>query len=360
MMPKTPAIDPAQVRECHVLQKGVDRSMLACRVDPSGRFVVAGGMMPEIIQYELAPTPDGVAWDRPGQVVRIAGHKNWVCALAFAPDGHRLLTGDYSGLLHAWEFPVRDNQQPVWTRQGHRGWVRAAAVSPDGRLLATCGNDHAVRLWATADGQLVRELIGHDCHVYNLAFHPGGLRLASGDLKGQVKDWDVATGKLVRELHAKEMWTAQANLQLGGIRSMTFDPDGRTLACGGMHGIGSIGDGIGAPCVMLFDWETGKRTRILQAREAHRSFVNGVHFHPSGWIIGVTGGLDGGILLFWQGTEEKALHQHKLRKPTQSGWSSDLLPDQVHLAVAHHDRCVRIYDLSPAPAVPESKTATPG
>lgn len=349
MNPKAspPAIDPAQVRECHVLQKGLERSMLACRVDPSGRFVVAGGMMPEVVQYELARTPDGVAWDKPGQMIRLSGHKTWVCALAFPPDGKRLFTGDYSGLVHGWEFPARDQQHtPAWSRQGHKGWVRTAAVSPDGRTLATCGSDHAVRLWSTADGQLVQELLGHDCHVYNLAFHPDGRRLASGDLKGQLKDWDVATGKLIRELNAREMWTFQANLQLGGIRSMTFHPDGQTLACGGMHGFGSIGDGIGAPCVLLFDWQSGKRTRTLLAKEAHRSFVNGVHFHPSGWTVGVTGGLDGGVLLFWQGNEEKAVHQHKLSKQTQSGWSSDLFADQIHLAVAHHDRCVRIFDLS--------------
>jgi WD40 repeat protein len=344
-----PAIDPAQARECHVLQKGLERPMLVCRVESSGRYVVAGGMMPEVIQYEPARDGERTAWDRPGRIIRLSGHKSWVAALAFRPDGKRLYSADYSGLIHAWDFPARDdNHRPAWARQGHTGWVRAVAVSPDGRLLASCGNDRAVRVWSTDDGRPLHELHGHDCHVYNVAFHPAGSRLVSGDLKGRIRDWDLATGKLVREMQAEGMWTEQGHLRLGGIRCMAFDPGGRTLACGGMHGIGSIGDGIGTPCVMLFDWEPGKRSRLLQPKEPHRSFVNGVHFHPSGLILAVTGGLDGGVLLFWGSKDEKAQHQHKLRKITQSGWSSDLFPDQTRLAVAHHDRCVRIFDLSGA------------
>src|SRR5262245_6602960 len=104
-----PAIDPTRLRECHVI-RDLGRSMLSCRVAPSGRHVVAGGMMPEIIQYELAGSADSVAWDRPGQTVRLAGHKTWVCALAFAPDGRRLFSADYSGLVHARDFPSRAGQ----------------------------------------------------------------------------------------------------------------------------------------------------------------------------------------------------------------------------------------------------------
>ena len=42
------------------------------------------------------------------------------------------------------------------------------------RSLATGGNDNMVRLWNLADGKLVRELPGHERHVYSVSFHPTG------------------------------------------------------------------------------------------------------------------------------------------------------------------------------------------
>src|SRR4051812_1123108 len=99
-------LDPTQVRECHIV-KDLSRSMLACRLDPTGQSLAAGGMMPDVIQYAL-PRP---AWDRPGRTVRLPGHKTWVAALAFAPDGKRLFTCDHSGMIQAWDFPARDAEQ---------------------------------------------------------------------------------------------------------------------------------------------------------------------------------------------------------------------------------------------------------
>src|SRR5262249_2238531 len=63
-------------------------------------------------------------------------------------------------------------------------------------------NDNLVKLWSAGDGSPVRELNGHTCHVYNVAFHPDGRHLVSGDLRGVVKQWDVARGAEVRTLDA--------------------------------------------------------------------------------------------------------------------------------------------------------------
>lgn len=342
--PAAPVIDPTQVHDSHTLP--CQRAMLACRFSPDGRYLMAGGMQRELVQCQLAVDAGQIAWEKAGPVISLSGHKSWVAAIAFSTDGKRCFSADHTGLLHAWDFPATEaTHQPAWSRPAHQGWVRAMAVSPDGSLLATCGNDLAARLWSTADGALVRELSGHDCHVYNVAFHPHGARLVTGDLKGRLRDYEVATGKLVREMHAEGMWVQQGNLQLGGVRGLAFSPDGQLLACGGMYGFGSIGDGIGSACVMLFDWEPGQRQRILKLKQDQRSFVNGVYFHPAGFTMAVAGGLDAGWLVFWRPGEDVAFHQHKL---AQSGWSMHVHPDQRHFAVAHHDKCLRFYDLAAA------------
>lgn len=336
-------LDPTRLRDSHTLPG--TRCVLACRIDPSGRYVVAGGMQLEITHYQFAADAGQVDWSKAGPFLLLTGHKAWVCAMAFRPDGKRFFSADYAGVLQAWDFPAVDVQhKPVWSQPAHQGWIRAVAVSPDGKLLATCGNDHAVRLWSTADGRLVHELKSHNCHVYNVLFHPDSTRLLSGDLQARICEWDVATGTMRREVTCEGMWVKQMNLQLGGVRSMATDAQGKQFALGGMYGFGSIGDGIGSLCVSLFDWEKLEKINILRAEKDQRSFVNGIHFHPSGLIIGQAGGLDGGWLVFWKPGEVISFHQHKL---AQSGWAMDVHPDGQHLAVAHHDNCLRFYDLAP-------------
>src|SRR5262249_9272263 len=143
-----PTLTPEKARECHTLT-GIGRAMLACRFAPGGRHLLAGGMLPDVVQYELARDGDRTQWAKPGKTLRLAGHKSWVAALACSPDGKRSYSADHAGLILAWDFPAKDaGQKPVWTREGHQGWVRAAAVSPDGQLLATAGNDQMVRVWS--------------------------------------------------------------------------------------------------------------------------------------------------------------------------------------------------------------------
>ncbi|MDA0834564.1 MAG: hypothetical protein O3A29_14905 [Planctomycetota bacterium] len=349
--------DPAKIRERHVIS-GSGRSMLTCCFDPTGRIIVAGGMLPDVVQYRFAVEDEQVQWDQKGELLRIPAHKSWIGTLGIAPAGDRLFTAGYAGDLLAWSFPLTAaDQSPLWSQpDAHIGWIRSLAVSPDGQTVATCGNDQHVRLWSAVDGRLIRQFSGHTCHVYHLAFHPTEPRLVSGDLEGHIIDWDLSTGELVREKHAKQFWVQQANLQLGGVRSMTFHPDGGLLALGGMYGFGSIGDGIGAPCVMFVDWNNFEMLEILTQNEQHRSFVNGIHFLSPEVTVAVTGGLDSGMILSWKPNEApavpadkpdeirtaKAYDHHKI---AASGWGASVHPDGNCIAVAHHDQTVRVYEL---------------
>src|SRR5688500_4857451 len=96
---KLPVIDPAKVRECHSV--GFGRSMLACRIHPSGRYVVAGGMMLDLVQYEVPFENGAFAWAKKGTSLRVAGQKSWICSLVFSADGKRLFTTDYAGRVQA-------------------------------------------------------------------------------------------------------------------------------------------------------------------------------------------------------------------------------------------------------------------
>ncbi len=213
-----PNADPAQ---SHVAKTLAHTSpMISCRFDPSGRFVFAGAEDNRVWRWEIES----------GGKVELAGHDSWVRSLGFSTSGEVLVTGGYDGRLVWWQA-FADKPTPTRTVEAHQGWIRALSVSPDGQWIATCGNDKLVKIWQMSDGALVRELPGHESHVYNVAFHPNGKDLVSGDLKSQYIHWDATTGEVKRKfaIPALHKYDAGFLADIGGAHSMAFSRDGKTI-----------------------------------------------------------------------------------------------------------------------------------
>jgi WD40 repeat protein len=326
-------VDPAQTHPAGEWKH--TSPLLGCRFDPSGQFVFAGAQDNTVVRWHLAT----------GRKTPLTGHRSWIRALAFAAREKLLFSGDYAGRVLVW--PVEgDSPAPRATIEAHKGWVRALAVSPDGRLLASCGNDNLVRLWSVPGAKPVRELAGHDCHVYNVAFHPKAPLLASGDLKGVVKVWDLAKGTAQRDLDAKVLHKYDPVFMAdhGGVRSLAFSADGSLLACAGITDVSNAFAGVGKPLVVLFDWQTGKHKQLLRPRENFQGTAWGVAFHaPSGSVVGAGGG-SGGALWFWKPDAAPSFFTLKLPANARD---LDLHPDGRRLAVAFADGALRLYDMGP-------------
>jgi WD40 repeat protein len=344
--------DPVQT---HPVQEFKHSSpLIGCRIDPTGRFIVAGTQDNTLQRWEL----DG------GNATALAGHKSWVRGLAFTPDGERLFSADYTGKVIAWPISS-DYPEPLWSIDAHKGWARALAVSPDGKTLASCGNDHLIKLWSTADGKPLRELSGHESHVYNLAFHPSGKHLSSCDLKGIVKDWDLEKKpgeENIREMDAKVLHKYDPTFmaEIGGARGMAIDPAGTMLACAGITNCSNAFAGIGNPVIVLFDWATGKRKQLLAPKETFQGTMWGAAFQPEGVVIGIAGG-NGGVLYFWKPDRPQAFHQLKLPNNARD---LSLHPDGMSVAVPFFDGAVRVYRMTakveaPKKAEPPKKVETP-
>jgi WD40 repeat protein len=323
-------IDPAQT---HLVQTLKHTSpLVGCRFDPAGRVVFAGAQDNAVVRWELSS----------GKKTVLTGHRSWVRALAFAARERLLFSADWRGRILVWPADA-DTPAARQEIEAHRGWVRALAVSPDGKTLASCGNDHLVKLWSIPDGKPVRDLIGHNCHVYNVAFHPDGKWLVSADLKGGVKVWDLALGAVARELDAKVLHRYDRSFaaDIGGVRSMAFSADGGLLACAGITDVTNAFAGVGKPLVVLFDWKSGTRKALLRPKLNFMGTTWGVCFHPGGWVLGVGGG-NGGA--FWAWKPEQALAAHTLALPNNAR-DLDLHPDRRRLAIPFFDGAVRVYDM---------------
>jgi WD40 repeat protein len=114
-------------------------SVPSLAVSPDGRFVAY---------------PDGrwvQVWDRDADTVfTLHGHTESVAAVAFTPDGHRLVSVDNQWTVRLWDVGAR--QHVLAFRPPHRGMRTAhrLAIREDG-LLAVAGYGGDVRLWDGRD-----------------------------------------------------------------------------------------------------------------------------------------------------------------------------------------------------------------
>ncbi len=328
----TPVIAPEQTHQ--VAEFKHESPLLACRFDPTGKFVFASAQDFSIQRWELAS----------GKKTSLVGHGSWVWTLAFHPTAGTLYSGGYDGKLIFWEAAA-ETPTPARTIDAHNGWVRAVAVSPDGNLLATSGNDNLVKLWNAADGTLVDVLTGHAHHVYNVAFHPRLPIVVSGDLKGVIRAWDIATGEELRQFDAAALWKYDEGFgaDIGGVRSMAFSGDGRHLACGGITEVSNAFAGIGTPLVVVFDFESGQKVQSLATTKKFRGLASDVFFHATGFVAGSTTGHDGGHLLFWKLDKPEEFFALKL---PDSARAMHLHPDNARVGTAEQNGNVRVWQMT--------------
>ena len=171
----------------------------------------------------------------PGARVTLVGHRGWVNAWAFSPDGALLASGSQKEeVLRLWRTATGEPLPDVPAC----GEVTSCAFSPDGRLLAIGRRQRgesvcSLILWSLAHGTIESVLYEQRYAAAScLAFSSDGALLLAGieRYQGELRLYEVTGG---RELGVFTGFKA-------GVSRCALSPNGAWLAGASRYGIGQL------------------------------------------------------------------------------------------------------------------------
>ncbi|WP_166831324.1 WD40 domain-containing protein [Thalassoroseus pseudoceratinae] len=174
--------------------------------------------------------------------------------------------------------------------QAARKPFQSVAFSADGKLLATAGEDQAIHLWNSENGNALESLAGHSGAVSSLRFLDAD-RLLSVSADQTARVWDTTPEwKLIATLggNADEPTDVTASPISDRVLSLDFSHDGKKLAAG--SGEPSRSGGI-------VIWDLEKQSVAKSIEDAHSDTVLGLEFNRDGSQI-VSGGADKFVKVF--------------------------------------------------------------
>ena len=152
----------------------------------------------------------------------LTGHKNCVEAVAYSPDGTRLVSGSGDRTLRIWNS---ETGQLLSTLDRHSNDVNSVAYSFDGSRIVSGSDDNTIIVWDAQSGEIVCGPInGHEGGV---CFSLDGKRILSGFRDNMARVWDAVTGQPL---------FSPFSGHTGAVESICFFPDGRRFATGSLDG----------------------------------------------------------------------------------------------------------------------------
>ncbi len=328
----------------------------------SKRIADLQGHAAEAMLWQVPQGQRGWEWGRlvyaaHDWLARLEGHGGSVAALAFAPDGQRVVSAAADQTVRVWDLADPDREEVfdgraatglplVFTADGKRIlWgvergrlqfmdaashrvtskpleafvpsVYQAMFSPDGRHLVASGAQGELAVWALETGRRLVELTGHQGLVLAAAMNRAGTLLVTGGSDTTARVWQISDGSLVATLGPHP----------GGVSQVAFDEHARqvsTVSDDALVRVWDVAsrqmlklipfrgpdvslDGVvfdpaaaqlltlgGSSAVQVWNAATGQR--ILRLR-GHAAVVSAAAFSPDGRLA-VTGGRDGSIMVW--------------------------------------------------------------
>jgi WD40 repeat protein len=200
-------------------------------VGPDGSKIVSGTEAGDVVLWDATTGHQLVKWSGPPRSPASGRNPYAVWGVSWSPDGRRIVSTRYDGLVLVWEASsgkvlkaIDTNSQPntvAWSPDGARfatthddgttrlwhgtsytntavldaddgaGWAYAVTWAPDSSMLASSREAGSVQLWDAMNNGALVELQAHRSEVWGLSWSPDGLRLVSACDDTTVRLWGV-------------------------------------------------------------------------------------------------------------------------------------------------------------------------
>ena len=220
-----------------------------------------------------------------GALQTLAGHSDWVKAVAIAPDGKTVISASRDDTLKIWDT---ETDRELKTLTGHSNSVSAVAIAPDGKTAISASRDDTLKIWDTETGRELKTLTGHSDSVTAVAIAPDGKTAISASDDKTLKIWDTETGRELKNLTGHSF----------SVTAVAIAPDGKTA-------ISASSD----TTLKIWNTETGRELKTLTG---HSSSVTAVAITPDGKTA---------ISASWDKTPLKRSEERRVGKECRSRWS---------------------------------------
>ncbi len=316
LVPRVPRLTPADSALLWTSESGWE-TVRALAFSPDGHRIVSGTMLKRIQMWEAATgAPIGAP---------LESHRAAVDAVAVSPDGRWIVSGSEDGVLLVWDAAA--GKQIGNPLEGHVDQVSSVAISPNGLWIVSASHDKTLRTWSLATGAAIGSPIeGHEHRINTVAISPDGRWIVSGAEDRTLRLWDAATGEAI-------------NTPLKGhddsVNTVAISPNGRWLV-----------SGSGDKTLRIWDAATGVTNGT--PLKGHEASVKAVAISPDGrWIVS---GCGNGTLRLWNASTGRpigsplVLHHYPVRAVAIS-------PDGRLIASGSADNTLRMWDASKAMAI---------
>jgi len=252
-----------------------------------------------------------------------------IIEIAFSPDGKWLVSANRrgeegSGFGSSLELWLGPDWMPMGILYGAPRALSTVAFSPDSKLFFTAYaspeyQDNSVDFWNTASWRITDTLMTGT--VLQIAISPNNKLLAVSPNRYAIKIRDMEGDEWLYNFHTSFT---------GAVNTMTFSPDGRTLATGHYDGL-----------IRLWDMNTGQKIREIETG----SVVQSLAFNRDGRLLASGGSFEDSRIRIWD-----IVNANMLRELTGHENGIDHLvfsPNDQYLVSASYDGSIWMWGIRP-------------
>ncbi|MBV9228370.1 MAG: hypothetical protein JOZ18_03580, partial [Chloroflexi bacterium] len=238
-------------------------------------------------------------------VQSFAGYSGGVADFVLSPDSKTLAASDGNANIYLWDVQSQKALEPPLSMKG----VRYLAFSPDSKTLAASSTptngipsstDYVVHLWnilasPPSDVPLLGHRMSSTNTITSLSFSPDGQTLASGDSDGAILVWNMGTDSSLKH---EFPYTSR-------LSSATFSPNGKVIVVGDTTGKITFSDATTGQPLDALDATASPDTQESDTVDSGPLWVKSLAFSPDKRLLAA--GRYDGMIFVWNAATKKPI-----------------------------------------------------